>query len=42
MTELLSVNIKPQLRKIAMKKRASHPSSIREPDIYFRKLIDNL
>ena len=30
----------PQLRKIAIKKRASHPSSIREPD--FRKLVDKL
>ena len=32
----------PQLRKIAIKKRASHPSSIREPDLDFRKLVDIL
>ena len=31
-----------QLRKIAIKKRASHPSSIREPDFDFRKLVDKL
>ena len=31
-----------QLRKIAIKKRASYPSSIREPDLYFRKLVDKL
>ena len=31
-----------QLRKIAIKKRASHPSSIREPDLYFRKIVDKL
>ena len=30
----------PQLRKITIKKRASYPSSIREPD--FRKLVDKL
>ena len=33
---------KPQLRKIAKTKRASHPSSIREPDLDFRKLVDKL
>ena len=32
----------PQLRKIAIKKRSSHPSSIREPDLDFRKLVDHL
>ena len=32
----------PQLRKIAIKKRASHPSSVREPDLDFRKLVDKL
>ena len=32
----------PQLRKIAIKRRATHPSSIREPDIVFRKLVDKL
>ena len=33
MTEVLMMTLTPQLRKIAIKKRASHPSSIREPDI---------
>ena len=32
----------PQLRKRAVKKRASHPSSIREPDLDFRKLVNKL
>ena len=32
----------PQLRKIAIKKRASHPLSIREPDLDFRKLVHKL
>ena len=32
----------PQLQKIATKKRASHPSSIREPDLDFKKLVDEL
>ena len=31
-----------QLQKIAIKKRASRPSSIREPDLHFRKLVDKL
>ena len=31
-----------QLRKIAIKKRASHPSSTREPDLDFRKVVDKL
>ena len=35
MTEVLMITLTPQLRKIAIKKRASHPSSIREPDIDF-------
>ena len=34
------MTLTPQLRKIAIKKRASHPSSIREPDLDFRKLVD--
>ena len=34
------MTLTPQLQKIAIKKRASHPSSIREPDIDFRKLVD--
>ena len=42
MTEILMLTLTPQLRKIAMKKRASHPSSIREPDLDFRKLVDKL
>ena len=36
------MNLTPQLRKIAIKKRASHPSSIREPYLDFRKLVDKL
>ena len=36
------MTLTPQLRKIAMKKRASHPSSFREPGLDFRKLVDNL
>ena len=31
-----------QLQKLAIKKRASHPSSIQEPDLDFRKLVDKL
>ena len=42
MTEILMMTLTPQLRKLAIKKRASHPSSIREPDLDFRKLIDKL
>ena len=38
MTELSRMTLTPQLREIAIRKRASHPSSIREPDIAFRKL----
>ena len=37
MTEILMMTLTPQLRKIAIKKRASHPSSIREPDFRFSK-----
>ena len=36
------MTLTPQVRKIAIKKRASHPSSIREPDLDFRKLVDKL
>ena len=32
MTEILMMTLRPHLRKIAEKKRASHLSSIREPD----------
>ena len=42
MTEILMMTLTPQLRKTAIKKRASHPSSIREPDLDFRKLVDKL
>ena len=42
MTEILMMTQTPQLRKIAIKKRASHPSSIREPGLDFRKLVDKL
>ena len=42
MTEILMMTLTPQLRKIAIKKRASHPSSIREADLDFRKLVDKL
>ena len=41
-TEILTMTLTPQLRKIAIKKRASHPSSIREPDLDFRKPVDKL
>ena len=36
MTEILMMTLTPQLRKIAIKNRASHPSSIREPDLDFK------
>ena len=36
------MTLTPQLRKITIKKRASHPSSIREPDLDFRKIVDKL
>ena len=36
------MTLTPQQRRLAIKKRASHPSSIREPDIDFRKLVDKL
>ena len=42
MAEVLMMTLTPQFRKIAIKKRASHPSSIREPDLDFRKLVDKL
>ena len=32
----------PQLQKIAIKKRASHPSSNRDSDLDFRKLLDKV
>ena len=42
MTEILMMTLTPQLTRLAKKKRASHPSSIREPDLDFRKLVDKL
>ena len=42
MTKILMVTLTPQLRTIATKKTASHPSSIRKPDLDFRKLVDKL
>ena len=36
------MTVTPQLRKKAIKKRVSHPFSIRETDIDFRKLVDIL
>ena len=42
MTETLMMTLTPQLRKVAIKTRASHPSSIREPDLDFRKIVDKL
>ena len=37
------MNLTPKLLKLAIKKRASHASSIREPDLEdFRKLVDKL
>ena len=42
MTEILMMTLTPQLRKTAIKKRASHPSSILEPHLDFRKLVEKL
>ena len=42
MTEILMMTLTPQLSKIATKKTGSHPSSVREPDLNFRKLVDKL
>ena len=39
-TEISMMTQTPQLRKIAIRKRASHPSSVREPNKDFRKLVD--
>ena len=41
MTEIQMATLAPYLRTIA-KKRASHPSSIREPGISFLKIVDKL
>ena len=42
MTEILTTTLTPQLRKLAIKKRVSQPSSIRKPNLDFRKLVDKL
>ena len=42
MKKFLLMTLTPQLQKIAIKKRASHPSPIREPDLDFRKLADKI
>ena len=42
MAEILMMTLTPQLRKIAIKKRASHPSSIRKPNLDLSKLVDKL
>ena len=42
MTEILMMSLTPQIRKLAIEKRASHPSPFREPDLDFRKLVDKL
>ena len=42
MTDILMMTLSPQLRKIAIKKKASQPSSFRKPDFDFRKLVDKL
>ena len=42
MTEILIMTLTPQIRKRAIKKTASHPSSLREPDLDFKKLVDEL
>ena len=41
-TEILMMTLTPQLQKKEIKKRASHPSSIRKPDLDFTKLVDKL
>ena len=42
MTETIMMTPTPQLQKIAMNTRASHPSCFREPDIDSRKLVNKL
>ena len=42
MTEILMMTLTLQLRKIRIKKKALHPSSIREPENFFQKLLDKL
>ena len=38
----LKITLTTQLRKTANKKRASHPSSTRELNLDFKKLVDKL
>ena len=40
MTKILMMTLTHQLQKIAIKKRAPHPSSIREPDLESGKIVD--
>ena len=42
MTEILMLTLTPQFKKMVIKKRASYPSSTREQDLDFRKLVDKL
>ena len=42
MIEILMMTPTPQIRKIAKNKRPSHPSSIRELNIVFPKLVDKI
>ena len=42
MTEVLMMILTPKLRKIVIKKKASHSSSFRVPHIDFRKVVDKL
>ena len=42
MREILMMTLTPQLRKIAIKKGALHSSSIRKPDLGFRKTVDKV
>ena len=42
MTKILMMTVTPQMQKNAIKKGASHPYSIREPDLDLRKLVDEL
>ena len=42
MTKVLMMTLTPHLQKLAIKKRVSHPSSVREPNIDFRKLVEKL
>ena len=42
MTEILMMTLTPQLKKNGNEKGASHPFSIRETDLDFRKVVDKL